>query len=162
MFPAKHVSETRPHFPFNILTTRSKSSIVAYSITILPLPFRSRIRTLIPSTVLQRPLRRLHIRIHPPRPACLILRRSPCPTGALTPSTRSSSFATDIFSSIALLRVRPDPGVVPQRATAPARGYASTFPSAAPRSRPPAAPAAACNSTPSPATRPPARQSPPA
>ncbi len=38
------------HFPFSILTTRSKSSSVPYSITIFPFPFRSRIRTLIPST----------------------------------------------------------------------------------------------------------------
>src|ERR1019366_4411760 len=49
-------------------------------------------------------------------------------------------------------------GRYPAAATAPARGYTSTFPSAAPRSRLPAAPAAACNSIPSLATRPPARR----
>src|SRR5712692_1620558 len=53
-------------------------------------------------------------------------------------------------------------GRYPVAATASARGYTSTFPSAAPRSRLPAAPAAACNSTPTPATPPPAHQSPPA
>src|SRR5713101_5614843 len=53
-------------------------------------------------------------------------------------------------------------GRYPVAVTASARGYTSAYPSAAPRSRLPAAPAAACNSTPTPATPPPAHQSPPA
>jgi hypothetical protein len=40
---------TRYLLPINISTTRSKSSSVAYSITIFPLPFLSLIRTLQPS-----------------------------------------------------------------------------------------------------------------
>jgi hypothetical protein len=43
--------ETRDYFsPFNISTTRSKSSSVAYSITIFPRPLRSLIRTRQPKT----------------------------------------------------------------------------------------------------------------
>src|SRR5208282_5708685 len=53
-------------------------------------------------------------------------------------------------------------GRYPVAATASARGCTSTFPSGAPRSRLPGAPAAACNSIPALATRPPASQSPPA